>query len=135
MDDNNLGKEYSEGDAICRQGEIGDRMYVIQAGRATVLEEVDGKEIVLGHLGPGDIFGEMALVDRKPRSATVRAMGRARILTLDKRTFLRGVHEDPSLAFRILQKMSERVRRLTEEVAHLREAKTREAPAAPRNDM
>jgi CRP-like cAMP-binding protein len=62
----------------------------------------------------------MALVDHIVRSASVRALGRATVLTVDKRTFLRRVHEDPSLAYRIMEGMSHEIRRLAEEVTHLR---------------
>ena len=120
MDEGALGKEYADGDVICRQGEPGDRMYVIQSGHATVLREEGGSEVVIGKLTVGDIFGEMAIVERQPRSATVRANGAARVLTLDKRAFLRQVHADPSLAYRILQGMSHRIRRLSEELGRLK---------------
>jgi CRP/FNR family transcriptional regulator, cyclic AMP receptor protein len=120
MDEGVLGKEYVNGEAICVQGEMGDRMFVIQAGRAAVLREVNGAEIAVGELGPGDIFGEMAIFDRQPRSATVRAKGNVRVLTLDKRAFLRQVHEDPSLAYRILATMSQRIRKLDTELSELR---------------
>ena len=115
-----LGWEYADQEAICRQGEVGDRMYVIQAGEAVVVREEGGGEAVVGHLGTGDVFGEMAIFDRQPRSATVRAKGKARVLTLDKRAFLRRVHEDPSLAFQILQSMSLRIRRLDQELTQLK---------------
>ena len=115
-----LGKEYEDQEVICRQGEPGDCMYVIQAGRAVVLREEAGAEVVVGELAAGDIFGEMAILDRQPRSATVRCKGKARVLTLDKRAFLRRVHEDPSLAFRILQEMSLRIRRLNQELSRLK---------------
>lgn len=115
-----LGKEYDDLEVICRQGEPGDCMYVIQAGQAAVLHEEGGTEAVLGELTAGDVFGEMAIFDRQPRSATVRAKGKARVLTLDKRAFLRRVHEDPSLAFRILQRMSLRIRSLNEELSRLK---------------
>lgn len=117
-----LGKEYADRDVICCQGEPGDWMYVIQAGRAEVVREGDGTEVALGELAAGDVFGEMAIFDRQPRSATVRAKGTARILTLDKRSFMRRVHEDPSLAFRILQKMCERIRSLDEDLARARQS-------------
>jgi len=117
-----LGTEYGDGEVICRQGEPGDRMYVVQAGHALVVHEANGREIQLTELSAGDVFGEMAIFDRKPRSATVRAKGSARVLTLDKRALLRGVHEDPSLAYRILREMSQRVRRLTEEVSRLKQS-------------
>ena len=111
-----LGHEYADGEVICRQGELGDRMFVIQSGRAVV--EVN--DVFVTELKAGDLFGEMAIVERRPRSATVRAAGPARVLTLDKRAFLRQVHEDPSLAYRILETMSRRVRRLDRELAELR---------------
>jgi CRP-like cAMP-binding protein len=115
-----LGREYDDGEVVCRQGEVGDRMYVIQAGRAVVSREEGGTDVVVGELRPGDVFGEMAIFDRQPRSATARAKGKARVLTLDKRAFLRQVHEDPSLAFRILERMSHRIRSLNEEVSRLK---------------
>ncbi len=115
-----LGREYADGEVICREGEAGDRMYVIQSGRAAVFHKEGGVNVIVGELKNGDIFGEMSIFDRKPRSATVCAKGPARVLTLDKRAFLRGVHEDPSLAYRILEGMSQRIRRLDEEVSQLK---------------
>ena len=120
MDAGVLGRDYSDGDVICRQGEPGDRMYVIQDGKAVVLREEGGAAVVVRELTAGDVFGEMAIFERQPRSATVCAKGAARILTLDKRAFLKRVHEDPALAYRILQAMSRRIRSLTEELSHLK---------------
>lgn len=117
-----LGKEYEDQEVICRQGEPGAFMYIIQAGRAVVAHEAEGSESVVGDLTKGDVFGEMAIFDRQPRSATVRAKGKARVMTLDKRAFLRRVHEDPSLAFRILERMSHRIRNLNDEVLRLKRA-------------
>lgn len=127
MDDGVLGREYADSAVVCRQGEPGDRMYVIQAGRATVFREEGGVEVVVGELKRGDVFGEMAIFDRQPRSATVRAKGAARILTLDKRAFLRQVHEDPSLAYRILESMSLRLRRLDVELSEIRRVQQQDA--------
>ena len=117
-----MGRDYADQEVICRQGEVGDRMYVIQSGRAVVVHETAGSEVVLGELTTGDIFGEMSIFDRQPRSATVRAVGSAKVLTLDRRAFLTRVHQDPSLAFNILQKMSLRIRALDEELQHLKRA-------------
>lgn len=121
-----LGREYNDQEVICRQGETGNCMYVIQGGRAVVLVEDGDKEVVVGELETGEVFGEMAVFDRQPRSATVRAKGQARVLTLDKRAFLRRVHEDPSLAFRILQQMSVRIRRLNEQLSRLKQPQMRD---------
>jgi flavin-dependent dehydrogenase len=111
-----LGKLYHEGDVILRQGETGDCMYVVQSGNVEVIQERDGQEICLAELGEGDFFGEMALFEKDVRSATVRAIGEARVLTVDRKLLLRKIHEDPSLAFRIMQKMSRRVRELDQEL-------------------
>ncbi len=89
-------------------------MYVVQSGEVVVSRHVGGAESIVARLGAGEVFGEMAVFSRQPRSTTVRALGRARVLTLDRRASLRRLHEDPSLAFRILQQMSERIRRLDE---------------------
>jgi CRP-like cAMP-binding protein len=115
-----LGKIYRDGEEIVRQGGVGDCMYIIQTGQAEAIQGKEGKEVRLAVLGEGDVFGEMALFERKPRSATVRALGEVRVLTIDKKTFLRRVHEDPSLAFRILQKMSWRIRELDNEMVRIK---------------
>ena len=115
-----LGKVYGDGEEIVRQGETGDCMYVIQTGQTEAIQGKEGKAVRLAVLGEGDVFGEMALFERKPRSATVRALGEVRVLTIDKKTFLRRVHEDPSLAFLILQKMSWRIRELDNELVRIK---------------
>jgi CRP-like cAMP-binding protein len=118
-----LGRTYQDGEAIVRQGEVGDCMYVIQEGQAEVVVEKDGKEASLAVLGEGGFFGEMAIFESEVRMATVRAVGKARVLTVDKKSFLRSIHEDPSLAFRMVQTMSRRIRRLDAEVVQLRGGK------------
>jgi CRP-like cAMP-binding protein len=120
METSSLGRVYGDGEVIVRQGEAGDCMYVIQKGQAEVVQEREGKEVQLAVLGDRDDFGEMALFEREARSATVRALGEVRALTVDKMTFLRQVHEDPSLAFRILQKMSRRIRELDTELVRVK---------------
>jgi CRP-like cAMP-binding protein len=132
MEAGTLGREYLDGEVICRQGELGDCMYVVQAGRVIVARDGDKSEVVIAQLKAGDIFGEMAIFDRQPRSATVRADGQARVLTLDKRAFLRRVHEDPSLAFRILQQMSRRIRDLNQELTRLKQARAPEPSGGAR---
>jgi len=107
-----LGKLYHDGELIVRQGEQGNCMYVLQQGEVEVLFRDSDKEVCLAVLGEGDFFGEMGLFEQEVRSASVRARGDVRALTVDKKTFLRKVHEDPSLAFNMLQRMSHRVREL-----------------------
>lgn len=116
-----LGKTYSAGDDIVRQGEIGDCMFVIQEGEAEVLiDRDDGGQMRVDVMKAGEVFGEMAILERQTRSATVRAISPMRVLTIDKKTFLRRVQEDPSLAFMVLKAMSNRVRKLDLELAALK---------------
>jgi CRP-like cAMP-binding protein len=118
-----LGRDYHDGEIIVRQGEMGDCMYVIQAGEVEVVLECGDSAVRVSVLRDGDVFGEMALFEREPRSATVRALGEVRALTVDKKTFLRRVHEDPSLAFGILQKMSQRIRAMDAELSRAKAGK------------
>jgi CRP-like cAMP-binding protein len=95
-------------------------MYVIQEGQVEVVAEQNGEEVRLAVRDAGEFFGEMALFEREVRSATVRALGQARVLTIDKKNFLRRIHEDPSLAYRLVQTMSRRIRELSAEVAQFK---------------
>ena len=96
---------------------------VISAGfMAVILVEKGGHETLLRVASDGELIGEMAVFERQPRSASVRARGRVRALTIDKKNFLRRISEDPSIAFRIVQTMSRRIRELSDEVARLKTA-------------
>jgi CRP/FNR family cyclic AMP-dependent transcriptional regulator len=120
MEDGKLGKIYRDGEAIIRQGEMGDRMYIIQDGRVRVTRMIGNEDIQLAELKEGDFFGEMAIIDREVRSATVFAVGEVRLLSIDKNNFLRRIHEDPSLAYRVLQRMSHTIRELNTELSQLK---------------
>ena len=120
MDTGFIAKVYQDGDVIVRQGEVGECMHVIVSGKAEVLKQEGGRETRLAVLGQGDFFGEMAIFDRETRSATVRAMGEVKAMPLDKKILQKRVFEDPYLAFRILEKMSRRIRDLDYELARLK---------------
>jgi hypothetical protein len=114
-----LGKIYQDGEVIVRQGEVGNCMYVIQDGFVEVLVDAGDRQVVLNLLGKNEFFGEMALFEHEKRTATVRALGPARILTVDHKNLLQRIHEDPSLAYRLMDVMSKRIDKLSEEVAQL----------------
>lgn len=119
MPERTLGKLFADGEYIFHQGDVGDSMYVIQQGQVEVVKFEDDHEVRLRTLGQGDVFGEMAIFEKEARSASVRALGEARILTIEKRTFLRRVKEDPTLAFNILKVLSQRLRNLNADVVSL----------------
>ena len=116
-----LGKIYQNAETIIRQGEMGDCMYVVQDGQVEVVSDAGGWEVQLAVLGKNEFFGEMAIFEHEIRSATVRALGTARVLTIDHKNFLRRVHEDPSLAYRMMEVMSSRLRRMSGQVTNLRQ--------------
>ena len=116
MDTGGLGKIYKDQDVIIKQGETGNCMYVIQSGEVEILKEKDGRLVRIATRNSGDFIGEMALFSHELRSATVRALGDVRILTVDKRNLLTSIQKDPSLAFRIIEVLSKRIRDLSEEI-------------------
>jgi CRP-like cAMP-binding protein len=115
-----LGRKYNGGEIIVNQGDAGDCMFVIQEGEVEVVRVENGKIIRLAVLGRGDFFGEMSIFEKETRSATVRAMSEVRVITVDKKTFMRRIQEDPSLAFRIFQTMASRIKGLNEELVFLK---------------
>jgi CRP/FNR family cyclic AMP-dependent transcriptional regulator len=117
MDTSALGKVFQDGQVIIRQGEKGDCMYVILDGQVEIVTENEGRETRLAVSSAGDFFGEMAIFEREVRRATVRALGHALVLTVDKNSLLGRIRKDPSLAFRMLETMSSRIRSLNEEIS------------------
>ena len=119
-----LGKVYADRDVIICQGESGDCMYVVQGGRVEVLQDsLKGGEQHLAFLEAGDFFGEMAVFEKETRSATVRAVGEARVLKIDKKALLTRIREDPLLAVNLLKTMSHRIRQLNEEISRHKKTK------------
>lgn len=115
-----FGRLYTNGEDIIKQGDVGDCLYVIQEGRVEVIDESGGKETKVTELGDKEFFGEMCLFEKDVRSCTVRAIGDTKILTIDKQNFYATIQKDPSLAFRLLESMSKRLRQTTRELGALK---------------
>jgi CRP-like cAMP-binding protein len=114
-----FGRFYEDGEIIARQGEPADGLYVVQDGTVEIVAEDGATEVVLRSAARNEILGEMAIFGGGVRSATMRSKGRSRVLTLDKRNFMRRMSEDPSLAFGMIEIMGHRVRELSREVVRL----------------
>lgn len=117
-----LGKTYPDGTVLFRQGEQGEHMYVILDGKVEIFTEKDGQELSLALRGQGEFLGEMALLTHELRSASARAVGPVQLLSLDKKNFLRRVQEDPTIALRLVEVLSSRIREMNEQVAVLNRA-------------
>lgn len=116
MRQNQLGRLYQDGAVIFRQGDKGNCMFLVQKGELEVVLGEDDN-LVVATLSSGDFFGEMSLFTGEPRSATIRSCGESRVLTIDEPAFLQRLREDPMLAFRILETMCQRLRRLNSQHA------------------
>jgi CRP-like cAMP-binding protein len=106
-------RQFSAGTAFIREGEIGDEMYVIDRGRVRVerSEGLGGKRsIVLAELGPGEVVGEMGVLDREPRSATVRAVTDIEVLELTAAWLDKVIERHPHVKEALLHVISGRLR-------------------------
>ena len=114
-----FGRYYEDGEIIARQGDTAVELYVVQDGTVEIVAEDGATEVVLRCAGRSEILGEMAIFDGGVGSATMRSKGRSRVLTLDKRNFMRRMSEDPTIAFSLIETMGYRVRELSREVVRL----------------
>lgn len=102
------------GRAITTEGEPGRELLVILDGRATC--RVKGKR--LAHFGPGEFFGEMSLLDKGPRSATVTAESAMDLLVLDGQEFRSLIDASPGVAWKMLASMAGRLRNADRSLSH-----------------
>lgn len=102
--------DHAPGEVIVQKGDRGNSLYLVLEGRARVV----GKSRVLR---PGDFFGEMALIDGGPRSATIIAASQVRVMMLQRRAFLKALKQNPQIGLAIMETLAERVRRLERAVS------------------
>jgi CRP/FNR family transcriptional regulator, cyclic AMP receptor protein len=106
-------RKYARGDIIFLTGDPGTNLCIIESGhiRLTLTSEHLGREVALDYLGPGDVFGELALLDGEPRSADAIAVEAASLLLLNRDDFRAFVMSHPAVAIDLLADMSRRLRR------------------------
>lgn len=108
-------RRYRRGETIFLCGAPGESLCVVESGLVRLgLTSADGREMVLALMGPGDFFGELALLDGRPRSADAVAAEETRLLLLSRERFLRVLEARPRVAIELLQVLSERIRRDTQ---------------------
>lgn len=108
---------YQSGRQIFSKGDEGHGLYAVLSGivRVSALSEY-GKEIVLNLIGPGEIFGEVAVIDGRPRTADAAALTKCDLIWVDHRDFVSALVEEPTLANKLLEIVSARLRRTSEQV-------------------
>jgi len=111
---------FSEGATIFSKSDLANQMFIVAAGRVKIFAVSGGKKRkTFAYLGPGDFFGEMALLDGRDRSASAQAVSDTRLLVIHKRDFRRMLLSDPKLTYYLLRRVSERLRRANEEIEGL----------------
>jgi CRP/FNR family cyclic AMP-dependent transcriptional regulator len=104
-------RRYAKGAAICWQGDPGTTLFLIESGWVKIVAtSPDGQEAVLNLLGPGDFFGDLALLDGKPRSAGAVAAEESHLLLLERDAFVGAIEESPRLALGLLAALAGRLR-------------------------
>lgn len=108
------------GDVLFREGERGDRLYVIGEGKIKLgRSSADGRENLLAILGPGEMFGELSLFDPKPRTATATAVAETQVLGLTNDQLKEFLATRPGAATTLLAALARRLRRTNESLADL----------------
>jgi len=104
-----FGVRLSGGTTVFRQGDPGGSMYVIRAGKVRVLKEAHGRQRVVTTLGPGDFFGEMAVVMGRPRTATAEVLEEAELLKVPAAKLEEMVAQSGEVAIRLIRHLAERI--------------------------
>jgi CRP/FNR family transcriptional regulator, cyclic AMP receptor protein len=115
-----LRKRYPKDTVVFFENEEGDFFFTITEGRikVTILGD-DGREVILSVLGPGDFFGEMALLDNEPRSATAIAVEESELLSLHRSDFQSVLNDNRSITNALIKVLSARLRRANHQISTL----------------
>ena len=102
---------FKKGAIIIQENDFGEEIYILDQGTVEVSAIVNGNHMVLGILSNGEIFGEMAVIDEKPRSATVKALEDCHVKVLHRDLFLDVLQMDKDISVKILRSLFSRLRR------------------------
>lgn len=123
LDDRQLGaigevarnKSIKRKEELFHKGDDGRQLYIIVSGKLKALTtSVDGDDVVFSIMGPGEVFGEVALLGATPRTATVSAIEKCELLVVDRRDFMAFLNSHPDIAVKMLQVLSARLKRVSE---------------------
>jgi CRP-like cAMP-binding protein len=114
-----FGREFTAGQVLFQDGDSGKEMYVIQSGKVRISKKVRDVEKTLVVLGPGEFFGEMSILNNKPRSATATVEENAKLLVIDPKTFEAMVRGNAEIAVRLIKKLSGRLQETDDQIENL----------------
>jgi CRP-like cAMP-binding protein len=107
------------GEVIFAEHDLGDEMYIVHSGRVLIFHETGGRENVLDSIRSGGYFGEMAIVDEQPRSASARTSEDTVLLVLHKNDFRTAVNDYPDIAFEVMKELIRRLREADQRIRAL----------------
>jgi len=115
-----INKSFAKNAILVSEGDPSDLFYLILKGQVKVfVSDEKGKEVLLNIQGPGEHFGEIAIIDAAPRSASVMTIGPCQIAVVSKQGFERCLIEHPELAMSLIRNLVKRIRSLTDQVKGL----------------
>jgi CRP/FNR family transcriptional regulator, cyclic AMP receptor protein len=114
-----LGKTFPPGTVLFKEGESGREMFVIQSGRIRISKQVRGEEQVLATLGAGEFFGEMAILNNKPRSASATVVEESKCLVIDPKTYELMLKNNVEIAVRMIKKLAARLQEADDQIESL----------------
>lgn len=114
-------KRFKEDEFIFREGESGNEVYIILSGKVGVyLDSFSDYPIKISEMGPGELFGEMSVLEDQPRSASIVAAKETIVLEINKANFELFISKRPDMAYKIMKSLSGRIRRMNDEINELR---------------
>jgi CRP/FNR family cyclic AMP-dependent transcriptional regulator len=113
------GREVPRGTVLFRENDPGREMYIIQSGKVKISKKVRNLEKTLAILGKGDFFGEMSILNNKPRSATAEVVEDARLLVIDPQTFETMLRGNAEIAIRMIKNLAARLQEADRQIENL----------------
>ena len=116
---------YEKGEIILKENDSGKAAYIIEDGKVEVSKDFHGKKIILTYLGPGAVFGEMSIIDERPRSATITAIEKTSLKVIQGESFLDLIKNNQSLAIILMKSLFERLRESNVRIMQLEDQRTK----------
>jgi CRP-like cAMP-binding protein len=114
-----FGKRFPAGTVLFREGDRGEEMYIVQSGKIKISKKIRGVEKTLATLEKGEFFGEMAILNDKPRSAAAEAIEDSDMLVIDRKTFETMLRSNVEIAIRFIKRLADRLRETNEQMEAL----------------
>jgi CRP/FNR family cyclic AMP-dependent transcriptional regulator len=114
-----FGKTIPSGTVLFHEGDKGEEMFIIQSGRVKISKRIRGVEKTLATLEKGEFFGEMAILNDKPRSATAETLENCEMLVIDRKTFDALIRGNSEIAVRFIKRLADRLRETNDQMEAL----------------